>query len=97
MDATAGEQHRLAHLERFARHVDADIAGIGIVEHGGKQRGARGGRIAPRGEHRQRAREERPSHAEAQGIDVPASGDFTGSLDGREHALLEVVIPGQLP
>ena len=94
MDALPRQQRRLARGEELARHVDADVARVGEVEHRREQRRARDAAVAARGEHRERAREQRAADAEAERVDRPAAGDFAcATRDGGEHALLEVVVP----
>ena len=65
------EQRRLARRQQLARHIDADLARIREVEHRREEGRARDAAILARGEHRQRAREEGPAHAEAERVHGP--------------------------
>ena len=63
-------QRGLARGEELARNVDADVAGVGEIQHRREERGACDARVLARREHRERAREQRAADAEAERVDA---------------------------
>ncbi|CAM5187285.1 hypothetical protein CDEN61S_02675 [Castellaniella denitrificans] len=76
--------------------VDEDVedAGLAEIQEGGQQ-GQRGHRVlVPGARHGQGAGKQRAPHAEAQGVDLRLAGHLAHDLDGPQHTVLDVVVPG---
>ena len=93
MDSLSGEKRGLARRQRIARDVDADLARIGKVEHRGQVRRAGDRAIVARGEHCERASEQRSAYAKAKRVLRLAAGDFRRDVERGENAAFEIVIP----
>ena len=64
----------------------ADLAGVGEVEHGGQQRHARGLLLAAGGQDRQRAGQQGAADAEPERVHLVGAGDLQRDVDRLEHA-----------
>lgn len=94
-DAAAADG-RLAQRHRAFIDQEADVAGIGKVEHRCQQREARELVLTARRQHRRRAAHDRATDTEAERIDLRHLRDIAHHVDGLQRALREVVVPCEL-
>ena len=81
-----------AHLVLVDEHVEH--AGVLEVEQRRHQRQARHRLLAARIHHCERIRDERAADTEAERVDLLRATDLLHHMDRSDHALLEVVVPG---
>src|SRR6267378_2593578 len=81
-----------------ARFVDehAELPGFGEIQHRRQQGDARHRVIALCGEHRERRAKQRAADAEPERVHSIAGADLARSAQRREHALFQVVVPGEV-
>ena len=96
LEQAALADRRLARLDPLLADQQADLAGVAEVQHRGQQRHAGRRLLAAGREHRERAGQQRAADAEAERVDLVAPADRPRDVDRPQHALLEVVVPGQL-
>jgi hypothetical protein len=68
---------------------------VAEVEHRGEQRDARDLVLVGCLQHRDGGREQRPADAEPERVHLIRAGQLEGDVEGLDHAVLEVVVPGQ--